>query len=97
VVVPTTAGVDAVTDAAFREYGLPRALRSDNGPPFASTGVGGLSRLAVKWLKLGIHLERIDPGAPQQNGSSRAHARHAEGGDGAATGGHSGRTAAALR
>jgi transposase InsO family protein len=68
VVAPTTAGVDAVTDAAFREYGLPRALRSDNGPPFASTGAGGLSRLAVKWLKLGIHLERIEPGAPQQNG-----------------------------
>jgi transposase InsO family protein len=68
VVSPTAAGVDAVTDAAFREYGLPRALRSDNGPPFASTGAGGLTRVAVKWLKLGIHLERIDPGAPQQNG-----------------------------
>ncbi len=67
-VAPTTAGVDPVTDAAFREYGLPFALRSDNGPPFASSGAGGLTRLSVKWIKLGIRLERIDPGSPQQNG-----------------------------
>ncbi len=40
----------------------------DNGPPFASTGAGGLTRLAVGWVKLGIRLERIDPGCPQQNG-----------------------------
>ena len=42
--------------------------RSDNGPPFASSGAGGLTRLAVHWLKLGIRLERIEPGQPQQNG-----------------------------
>ena len=53
---------------AFREHGLPRALRSDNGPPFASRGVAGLSRLAVKLIKAGVRPERIAPGKPQQNG-----------------------------
>jgi putative transposase len=67
-VAPTREGVDPVLDAAFREHGLPFAIRSDNGPPFAGTGAGGLSRLAVKWIKLGIRLERTDPGSPQQNG-----------------------------
>ena len=57
-----------ILDAAFREYGLPLALRSDNGPPFASTGAGGLSRLGVKVIKAGVTPERIDPGKPQQNG-----------------------------
>lgn len=52
----------------FREYGLPRAIRSDNGPPFASVGVTGLSRLAVWWLKLGIMPERIEPGRPERTG-----------------------------
>jgi putative transposase len=61
-------------DRAFREYGLPRRMRSDNGVPFASRGLCGLSRLSVWWLKLGIELERIDPGQPQQNGAhERAH------------------------
>lgn len=74
-VSPIAADVDEVTDAAFRKHGLPRALRSDNGPPFASTGAGGLTRLAVKWIKLGIRLERTDPGSPQQNGRhERMHA-----------------------
>ena len=53
---------------AFREYGLPEAIRTDNGSPFASVGVGGLSRLAVWWIHLGIHPERIAPGRPDQNG-----------------------------
>lgn len=57
-----------VFDSAFLEFGLPAAIRSDNGPPFASTGPGGLTRLSVWWLKLGIRLERIEPGKPQQNG-----------------------------
>jgi putative transposase len=57
-----------VLDAAFREYGLPMRLRSDNGSPFASTGAGGLSRLAVKVIKAGVRPERIAPGKPQQNG-----------------------------
>lgn len=57
-----------VLDAAFREFGLPRALRSDNGPPFASVGVGGLSRLSVKVIKAGVLPDRIAPAKPQQNG-----------------------------
>lgn len=60
--------VQALMEGIFREYGLPRAIRSDNGPPFASTGLGGLSRLSVWWLRLGIGLERIEPGHPEQNG-----------------------------
>jgi len=52
----------------FRQNGLPGAIRTDNGPPFASLGLGGLSPLAVWWVRLGIGLERIEPGAPQQNG-----------------------------
>jgi hypothetical protein len=55
-------------ERVFRAYGLPRVIRSDNGAPFASVGVGGLSRLAVWWVKLGITPERIAPGQPQQNG-----------------------------
>ena len=57
-----------VLDAAFREFGLPCRLRSDNGPPFASCGAGGLSRLSVKVIKAGVTPERIAPGKPQQNG-----------------------------
>jgi putative transposase len=60
--------VQAVFEAAFREYGLPQAIRTDNGAPFASKAPGGLSRLSMWWLRLGIRPERIRPGAPQQNG-----------------------------
>ncbi len=55
-------------EAAFGQYGLPLAIRTDNGSPFASRGIGGLSRLSVWWIKLGIVPERIEPGQPQQNG-----------------------------
>ncbi len=55
-------------DRAFREFGLPTRMRSDNGPPFASVGIGGLSELSVWWIKLGITPERIEPGHPEQNG-----------------------------
>jgi hypothetical protein len=48
-------------------FGLPAAIRSDNGPPFASVGLGGLSRLDVWWIRLGIRPERIQPGHPEQN------------------------------
>jgi hypothetical protein len=57
-----------VLEAAFREFGLPLRLRSDNGSPFASCGAGGLSQLAVKVIKAGVVPERIKPGKPQQNG-----------------------------
>jgi hypothetical protein len=55
-------------ELAFREFGLPRAIRSDNGAPFATKAVGGLSELSVWWIQLGIIPERIEPGQPQQNG-----------------------------
>ena len=63
-----TARVQAVFEAAFREYGMPWAVRSDNGPPFASCAVAGLSRLAVWWIKLGIVPQHIEAGHPEQNG-----------------------------
>ena len=52
----------------FREFGLPQRIRTDNGVPFASRAAGGLSRLAIWWITLGILPERIEPGKPQQNG-----------------------------
>jgi putative transposase len=60
--------VRSAMEEVFGEYGLPLAIRSDNGPPFASIGAAGLSVLSVHWAKLGIRLERIVPGHPQQNG-----------------------------
>ena len=58
-----------VFERAFKEFGLPLAIRTDNGVPFAApTALYRLSKLAVWWLRLGIHLERIAPGQPQQNG-----------------------------
>lgn len=52
----------------FRRYGLPVAMRTDNGPPFGSVGIGGLSKLSIWFIKLGIRPERIEPGHPEQNG-----------------------------
>lgn len=52
----------------FKEHGLPKRILSDNGVPFAGKTAGGLSRLAVWWVRLGIIPERIQPGRPQQNG-----------------------------
>ncbi|MES0027259.1 integrase core domain-containing protein, partial [Mesorhizobium sp. M0077] len=57
-----------VFERLFEEHGLPDRFRSDNGPPFASAGVTGLTPLVVRFIKLGITLERIAPGRPQQNG-----------------------------
>lgn len=68
IVAPTEAGARPWFERTFRAYGLPRVLRTDNGTPFASTGPGRLSRLSVWWLKLGIALDPIDPGHPEQNG-----------------------------
>jgi putative transposase len=68
IVAPTDRGVRPWFERTFREYGLPGALRTDNGPPFATTAAAQLSPLAVWWLKLGIQLDRIDRGHPEQNG-----------------------------
>jgi putative transposase len=68
--LPDTKGnpVQRAFEHCFRENGLPDAILTDNGKPFASHAVGGLSRLSVWWTKLGIRLHRIVPGRPQQNG-----------------------------
>jgi putative transposase len=59
----------SVFERAFKDFGLPLAIRTDNGVPFASAGAFfGLSKLSVWWLRLGIGIERIRPGHPQQNG-----------------------------
>lgn len=63
-----TERVQAIFEAAFREYGMPEAIRTDNGAPFASRAIAGLSRLSVWWIKLGIVPERIAAGHPEQNG-----------------------------
>ena len=55
-------------EPAFREHGLPRAIRTDNGPPFSALAPGGLSELSVWWIRFGIRPERIMPGHPEQNG-----------------------------
>jgi len=65
---PRTEPVRDAFTASFREFGLPLRIRTDNGAPFASKGLGGLSALSVWWVKLGITPERIVPGKPQQNG-----------------------------
>ncbi|HVA80849.1 MAG TPA: IS481 family transposase [Candidatus Binataceae bacterium] len=68
VAAPGYADCRSALERVFREYGLPRAIRSDNGAPFASVGAAGLSRLSLWWVKLGIAPERIAPGKPEQNG-----------------------------
>ena len=62
-----TLHVAAIFDAAFREYGLPEVIRTDNGAPFASRAPGGLSRLSMRWVKLGIQPERTRRASPQDN------------------------------
>jgi transposase InsO family protein len=59
--------VRAVCEAAMREYEMPSRIRTDNGAPFAGTGLLGLSKLSLGWMKMGIVHERIQPGRPQQN------------------------------
>jgi putative transposase len=68
-VAPTSAGAFAVFRRAFREYGLPAVIRSDNGEPFAAPSLGRLSRLSVWWIRLGITPELIEPASPYQNGA----------------------------
>jgi putative transposase len=62
-------GVRPVFERLFRAVGVPRAIRTDNGVPFATTGIHGLSQLNVWWLRLGIQHQRILPAQPQQNGA----------------------------
>ena len=69
--VASTRSDFAVTifERTFKDFGLPQAIRTDNGPPFAApNALFGLSRLSVWWLRLGIQIQRIKPGNPQQNG-----------------------------
>jgi putative transposase len=62
-------GVRPIFDRLFREYGLPRGIRTDNGVPVASTSLHGLTPLNAWWLRLGIQPQRILPAHPQQNGA----------------------------
>jgi len=68
IVAPTIEGVRPCFERAFREYGLPGAIRCDNGSPFGSRGPGGLTKLSAWWLKLGIAPHFIHPASPQENG-----------------------------
>lgn len=65
---PSTQAVRPWCEWVFREYGLPVTIRTDNGSPFASLGLGGISQLSKWWIELGIIPERIAPGKPAQNG-----------------------------
>jgi len=69
--LPSTQGRGArpVFERAFREFGLPRAIRTDNRGPFATCGIHGLSQLNVWWMLLGIQHQRIHPASPQENGA----------------------------
>jgi transposase InsO family protein len=64
-----TVGARPVLERAFQEYGLPLAIRTDHGVPFATCAIHGLSELNVWWMRLGIRHQRIHPGRPQQNGA----------------------------
>ena len=60
--------LDRVCDELMKEYGLRERIRTDNGTPFSSISGLGISKLSVKWMRLGIMHERIEPGKPTQNG-----------------------------
>jgi transposase InsO family protein len=68
IVAPRIETSQAVFIRAFRRYGLPQAIRTDNGTPFGSNGAGGLTRLSAWWLKLGVEPHFIHPASPQENG-----------------------------
>lgn len=65
---PSFQNVRTRFELLFRKFGLPRTIRTDNGAPFAGAGLGGLSRLSVWWIRLGILPERIRPAHPEENG-----------------------------
>lgn len=62
-------GVRLVMERLFRDYAIPQVIRVDNGSPFGATGALGLTRLSAWWIKLGIKVEFIEPGHPEQNGA----------------------------
>ena len=66
---PTVAATRAGLARIFARHGLPQVIRTDNGTPFGSSGALGLTRLSVWWLRLGIRVEFIEPGRPDQNGA----------------------------
>jgi transposase InsO family protein len=66
---PRLDDVRITMESLFREVGLPERIRTDNGEPFASHGISGLTRLNVWWMRLGVRHERIDKGCPYQNGA----------------------------
>jgi hypothetical protein len=68
IVAPTIEGVRPCFERAFREHGLPLAIRCDNGSPFGSRGAGGLTKLSAWWMKLGVAPHFIHPASPQENG-----------------------------
>jgi hypothetical protein len=68
IVAPTIEGVRPCFERAFREHGLPLAIRCDNGSPFGSRAAGGLTKLSAWWIKLGIAPHFIHPASPQENG-----------------------------
>ncbi|MGA2174478.1 MAG: integrase core domain-containing protein [Verrucomicrobiota bacterium] len=65
----TVAAARLAFEGIFRKYGLPLVIRADNGSPFGSIGALGLTRLSAWWVKLGIGVEFIEPGHPEQNGA----------------------------
>jgi transposase InsO family protein len=65
----TVKETQAAMKKIFRQHGIPRCIRCDNGSPFGAGGPTGLSRLSVWWVKLGIEVDFITPGCPQENGS----------------------------
>lgn len=69
--LPSVKGAQAwpIFERTFREYGLPRAIRTDNGAPFVTRSICGLSHLNVWWMRLGIQHQRIRPASPQENGA----------------------------
>ena len=95
---PARSPVIAAFERLFHERGLPDAIRTDNGLPFASpNGLFNLSKLSVWWLRLGIAIERIKPGQPAAERPPRAHAPHPEAGDRPAAGPQQPPAAGALR
>ena len=75
--------VRLVLESLFKKLGLPKAIRFDGGPPFASTGLMRLSKLSAWWVSLGIKLEQIEPGCPRAEWAARADASHAQSGSNA--------------